>query len=142
MRQPGTVSSPPQNAVRILSRRQPSQTEELVQKKYATFSTSHPFRQLHQRACYTFGEVVADSAEYLFSKLCRTHLEKPSHTAASHLECSHSFRERTEIGRRGKEIYHLDIVGVFSTMTRGSGTVDLDGGWKLFYLGANPSMSA
>ena len=38
--------------------------------------------------------------------------------------------------------YHLDIIGVFSTKRRGSGTVDLDGGWKLFYSGADPSMSA
>ena len=38
--------------------------------------------------------------------------------------------------------YHLDIVGVSSTKRRGSGTVDLDGGWKLFYSGADPSMSA
>ena len=30
--------------------------------------------------------------------------------------------------------YHLDIVGVSSTKRRGSGTVDLDGGWKLFFL--------
>ena len=38
--------------------------------------------------------------------------------------------------------YHLDIVGVFSTKRRGSGIVDLDGGWKLFYSGADPSISA
>ena len=38
--------------------------------------------------------------------------------------------------------YHLDIVGVSSTKRRGSGIVDLDGGWKLFYSGADPSMSA
>ena len=36
--------------------------------------------------------------------------------------------------------YHLDIIGVSSTKRRGSGTVDLDGGWKL-YSGADPSMS-
>ena len=28
--------------------------------------------------------------------------------------------------------YHLDIIGVSLTKRRGSGTVDLDGGWKLF----------
>jgi len=39
----------------------------------------------------------------------------------------------------GKELvedakqYHLDIVRVFSTKRLGSGTVNLDGGWKLFY---------
>ena len=38
--------------------------------------------------------------------------------------------------------YHLDIIGVSSTKRRGSGTVDLDGGWKPFYSGAGPSMSA
>ena len=38
--------------------------------------------------------------------------------------------------------YHLDIIGVSSTKRRGSGTVDLDGGWKLFYSGDDPSMSA
>ena len=38
--------------------------------------------------------------------------------------------------------YHLDIIGVSSTKRRGSGTVVLDGGWKLFYSGADPSMSA
>ena len=38
--------------------------------------------------------------------------------------------------------YHLDIVGISSTKRRGSGTVNLDGGWKLFYSGADPTMSA
>ena len=38
--------------------------------------------------------------------------------------------------------YHLDIIGVSSTKRRGSGTLDLDGGWKLFYSVADPSMSA
>ena len=38
--------------------------------------------------------------------------------------------------------YHLDIIRVSSTERRGSGTVDLDGGWKLFYSGADPSMFA
>ena len=50
----------------------------------------------------------------------------------------------------GKEIelvdeakrYHLDVVGVSSTKRRGSGVVDLNDGWKLFYSGADPSMSA
>ena len=37
--------------------------------------------------------------------------------------------------------YHFDIVGVSSIKRRGYGTVDLDGGWKLFYSGAVPSMS-
>ena len=38
--------------------------------------------------------------------------------------------------------YHFDILGVSSIKRRGSRIVDLDGGWKLFYSGANPSMSA
>ena len=38
--------------------------------------------------------------------------------------------------------YHLHIIIVSLTEQRGSGTVDLDGGWKLFYSGADPSMSA
>ena len=40
-----------------------------------------PFRQLHQRAHYFFGEAVENSTEYLYSRLCRTLLEKPSQTA-------------------------------------------------------------
>ena len=38
--------------------------------------------------------------------------------------------------------YHLNIIGVSSTKRRGSGTVHLDDGWKLFYSGADPSMHA
>ena len=38
--------------------------------------------------------------------------------------------------------YHLDAVGVSSTKKRSSRIVDLDGGWKLFYSGADPSISA
>ena len=38
--------------------------------------------------------------------------------------------------------YHFNIIGVSSTKRRVSGTVDLDGGWKRFYSGADPSMSA
>ena len=38
--------------------------------------------------------------------------------------------------------HHLDVIGVSSTKRRGSGTLDLDGGWKLFYSGADPGMSA
>ena len=38
--------------------------------------------------------------------------------------------------------YHHDIIGVSSTKRRNSGTVDPDGGWKLFYSGSDPSMSA
>ena len=37
---------------------------------------------------------------------------------------------------------HLDIIGVSSTKRRGSGTVNLDGEWKLIYSGADPSMPA
>jgi len=38
--------------------------------------------------------------------------------------------------------YHLDIVGVSSTKRRSSGPVNLDGRKKLFYSGADPSVSA
>ena len=38
--------------------------------------------------------------------------------------------------------YHLDIVGVSSTKRCGSGIVDLDDRWKLFYSGADSNMSA
>ena len=38
--------------------------------------------------------------------------------------------------------YRFDIVGLTCTKRRSSGTVDLDGGWKLFFSGADPSMSA
>ena len=38
--------------------------------------------------------------------------------------------------------YHLDIIGVSPTERRRSETVYLYGGWKLFYSGADPSMSA
>jgi len=38
--------------------------------------------------------------------------------------------------------YHLDIVGVSSTKKCGSETVNMDGGWKLFYSGADPRVSA
>ena len=44
-----------------------------------------------------------------------------------------------ELVEEAKRYY---IIGVSSTKRRGSGTVDLDGGWKLFYSGADPSMSA
>ena len=37
--------------------------------------------------------------------------------------------------------YHCDIAGVSSTKRRGSGIVNLDGGWKLFCSGADPSIS-
>ena len=37
--------------------------------------------------------------------------------------------------------YNLDIIGVSSTKRLGSGAVDLGGGWKLFYSGADARMS-
>ena len=33
--------------------------------------------------------------------------------------------------------YRLDIVGISSPKRRGSGTVELNGGWKVFYSGVN-----
>ena len=50
-------------------------------------------------------------------------------------------RKELELVEEAKR-YHIDIIGVSSTKRRGSGSVDLDGGWKLFYSGADPSMSA
>ena len=38
--------------------------------------------------------------------------------------------------------YHLNTVEVFLTKRCGFETADLGGGWKLFYSGADPSMSA
>ena len=38
--------------------------------------------------------------------------------------------------------YRLDVVGISSTKRRGSGTVELNGGWKIFYLGVDAAMSA
>ena len=38
--------------------------------------------------------------------------------------------------------YRLDIEGISSTKRRGSGTVELDGGWKIFYSGVDAAMSA
>ena len=40
------------------------------------------------------------------------------------------------------EQYHLDIVAVSSTKCRNSDAVDLNEGWKLFYLGVDVTMSA
>ena len=50
-------------------------------------------------------------------------------------------RKELELVEEAKR-YHLDIIGAFSAKRRGSGTVDLDGVWKLFYSKADPSMSA
>ena len=38
--------------------------------------------------------------------------------------------------------FRLDIVGISSTKRRGSGTVELNGGWKIFDSGVNAAMSA
>ena len=38
--------------------------------------------------------------------------------------------------------YRLDVVGISSTKRRGSGTVELNGGWKIFYCGVDAAMSA
>ena len=38
--------------------------------------------------------------------------------------------------------YRRDIVGILSTKRRGSGTVELNGGWKIFYSGVDAAMSA
>ena len=38
--------------------------------------------------------------------------------------------------------YRLDIVGILSTKHRGSGTVELNGRWKIFRFGVDASLSA
>ena len=49
--------------------------------------------------------------------------------------------KRAGIGLRAEQ-YHLDIVGVSSTKRRGSDTVELNEGSKLFYSGANVTVYA
>ena len=41
-----------------------------------------------------------------------------------------------------KMFSQLDVVGISSTKRRGSGTVELNGGWKIFYSGVDAAMSA
>ena len=50
-------------------------------------------------------------------------------------------RKELELVEEAKK-YHLGIVEVSSTKKRGSGIVDLGGGWKLFYSGADPIILA
>ena len=88
-----------------------------------------------------------------------TRLERRSRTAQSNLTQGYVAHFRKNCHRlllgnwnvltiTGKEFelveetkkYHLDIVGVSFSKRRGSGIIDLDGGWKPFYLGADPSM--
>ena len=38
--------------------------------------------------------------------------------------------------------YRLDVVGISSTKRQGSGNVELNGGWKVFYSGVDAAMSA
>ena len=38
--------------------------------------------------------------------------------------------------------YRLDIVGISSTKRQGSGIVELNGGWKIFYSSVDAAMSA
>ena len=38
--------------------------------------------------------------------------------------------------------YRLDVVGISSTKRRGSGTVELNGGWKVLYSDVDAAMSA
>ena len=44
--------------------------------------------------------------------------------------------------RNGPSATTLDIVGMSSTKRRGSGTVELKGGWKFFYSGVDAATSA
>ena len=59
---------------------------------------------------------------------------QPSPTAVGRLEYPHPHiltGKELELVEEAKR-YHFDIIGVSSTKRRGSGTVDLDGRWKLF----------
>ena len=49
--------------------------------------------------------------------------------------------KKLELVEEAKQ-YHLHIIGISSNKRHGSGTVDLDGEWKLFYSGADPRMYA
>ena len=70
-----------------------------------------------------------------------TLLEKPSQTVADNWNVLTITGKELELVEEIKK-YHLDIVKVSSTKRHGSGIVDLDDRWKLFYSGADPSMSA
>ena len=54
----------------------------------------------------------------------------------------------TSLNRKEQELvweaeqYHFDIFRVSSTKCRGSDTVELNEGWKLFFLGVDVTMSA
>jgi len=49
---------------------------------------------------------------------------------------THSKRAR---GGRGSKRYSPDVAAISSTERRGSNTVELDDGWKLFYSGDEPA---
>ena len=82
----------------------------------------------------------------------RTH-DNVAHSRVNHHQLFGNWNILTLTGKELELVeeakgYHLDIIGVSSTKRRGSGTVDLDGGWKLFYSGGHcaycryvPSMS-
>ena len=69
-------------------------------------------------------------------------MRQPSPTAVGQLEYILTLTgKELELVEKAKH-YHVDIIRVSSTKIRGSGTADSNGGWKLFYSGADPSMSA
>ena len=74
--------------------------------------------------------------------MCRTLLENHYRLMLGNCNVLTLTGKEWELVEKAKK-YHLDIVKVsFSTKRLGSGIVDLDGGWKLFYSVTDPSMSA
>ena len=66
-------------------------------------------------------------------------MEEPSQTAAWQLECFYPRKERVGSGQK-RQINILILLDFFLPRECGSGIVDLDGRWKLFYSGADPNM--
>ena len=52
-----------------------------------------------------------------------------------------SCSEEQELVRKAQQC-RLDVVGILSTKRRDSETVELNGGWKIFYSGVDAAMSA
>jgi len=74
-----------------------------------------------------------------FFNLTLAQPSKPPSTAIWQLEFLTLTGKKLQLVEEAKW-YYLDIVGVSSTERHGSGTVNLDGKWKLFYSRADPSV--
>jgi len=68
-------------------------------------------------------------------------MHSPPPIAIWQLEYFHPHGKKLKLVGEAKW-YHFDIVGVSSNKKRGSGTVNLNGGRKLFCSGTDPSLSA